>query len=244
MSERPKIPEISVLVVAYNCAEALPQFFSALGGEHSRCPFELIFVNDASTDQTGAIAHDAVKKIGGIYLDTVKRQGLAIARNTAVRASRGQALLFLDSLTTLHPHVVAAHATMHRERQFSPLVVAGKVLGIRETGPQLFGVDKITVPLTELFSKGIVTSKTKDGCLSGANFSAGRKLFIEGATWFDDSLSTIQEQEHAWLAYVLKLGVPLEFSADPVVACFGEKESFTRQTPQAMQPRSQGVALC
>jgi len=66
-------------------------------------PFEVIVVNDASTDQTAAIA-----EANGVRLVHVQNRQIAATRNAGARAARGDVFFFVDADTLANPAVVRA----------------------------------------------------------------------------------------------------------------------------------------
>jgi glycosyltransferase involved in cell wall biosynthesis len=66
-------------------------------------PYEIILVDDASTDATAEVArqHNAT-------VLPVKHRQIAATRNSGARAARGERLFFVDADTTINPHAVAA----------------------------------------------------------------------------------------------------------------------------------------
>src|SRR6185436_10755289 len=83
---------ITVVVCAYNEAVLLaPCLFSLLS--QTRLPDEILVVNNASTDDTGAVAR-AVPHVR-VVDEPVK--GLVVARETGRRAARGDVLAYIDA---------------------------------------------------------------------------------------------------------------------------------------------------
>lgn len=88
---------LSVVIPVRNSSAELEQCLESL-----RCsqvaPFECIVVDDASTDNSAAIA----AKFGATVLSTGQRSGPALARNMGARAASGEILLFLDADVCVH----------------------------------------------------------------------------------------------------------------------------------------------
>nr|WP_221471302.1 glycosyltransferase family 2 protein [Amycolatopsis umgeniensis] len=106
------IRTLSVVIPAHNVGYCLSAVLDALEGQHHRYKFEIIVVDDASTDTTAAIA--AVHPIVTTVLRIPERAGAATARNLGTALARGQTVLYLDGDMLLPPHVitdVAARAT-------------------------------------------------------------------------------------------------------------------------------------
>lgn len=68
-------------------------------------PYEVVVVNDASTDRTGAIAREH----GARVVDVAHRQ-IAATRNAGARAATGDRFIFVDADTVVTPRVVRAAA--------------------------------------------------------------------------------------------------------------------------------------
>jgi cellulose synthase/poly-beta-1,6-N-acetylglucosamine synthase-like glycosyltransferase len=87
------VPEVSVIVPAHNAEATLGRTLDALRGQRGGVDFEVIVVDDGSTDRTGAIAEDAGVRV----LRTGTARGAASARNAGVGEARGSLLAFTDA---------------------------------------------------------------------------------------------------------------------------------------------------
>ncbi len=91
---------ISVIVPAYNAAESLSHCLRAL--RHQDLPpseYEVIVVDDGSTDDTSAVAEAA-----GARVIRIEHSGPAAARNAGLQAARGEIILFTDADCEPVPH--------------------------------------------------------------------------------------------------------------------------------------------
>jgi GT2 family glycosyltransferase len=95
---------LSVVVPAYNVGYCLHAVLDALQGQHHRYRFEVIVIDDASTDDTAAIA--AHHRIVTTALRLPQRMGGATARNLGTALCCGQTVLYLDADMVLPPHVI------------------------------------------------------------------------------------------------------------------------------------------
>jgi glycosyltransferase involved in cell wall biosynthesis len=103
-------PLVSVVVVCYNQAQYLPNAIeSVLAQTCTEC--EIILVDDGSTDHTPEVGRD----YSALQYIRQPNRGLAAARNTGLRAARGQYILFLDADDKLLPHAVQAGLDCFRE---------------------------------------------------------------------------------------------------------------------------------
>ena len=101
---------LSFIVPAYNEERDLPRALAAIraAAEASTQPYEIIVVDDASTDATAQIA----KSAGAIVVPVHYRQ-IAAVRNAGARAARGDVFFFVDADTFISPaHVTGARAAV------------------------------------------------------------------------------------------------------------------------------------
>jgi glycosyltransferase involved in cell wall biosynthesis len=83
---------MTVIVCAHNEARFLaPCLYSLLA--QTRTPDEIIVVNNASTDETGAVA----RQVPHVRVVDEPRKGLVVARETARREAQGDLLVYLDA---------------------------------------------------------------------------------------------------------------------------------------------------
>src|SRR6187401_1776687 len=90
---------VSFIVPAYNEELELSSTLAAIGAAVSGVsqPFEIIVVDDASTDATPEIAEQA-----GAQVVSIHRRQIAAARNAGARASQGEYLFFVDADTRIN----------------------------------------------------------------------------------------------------------------------------------------------
>ena len=93
--ESPEKPLFSVIVPIYNVENYLQQCLdSVLNQDFNN--FEIILVNDGSTDHCLDICIKYAKKYQNITVVSQMNQGLSVARNSGIKMARGEYLIFLD----------------------------------------------------------------------------------------------------------------------------------------------------
>jgi len=105
---RERWPRVSVVVCNYNGARTLDETLTSLEG--LRYPdFEVIYVDDGSTDDSLAIAE---QHRGRIKIIAQENQGLSVARNVGAQAATGEIIAYIDSDAYADPdwlrHLVTA----------------------------------------------------------------------------------------------------------------------------------------
>ena len=101
---------LSFVVPAFNEEHELPASLEAIriAAETAKQPFEIIVVDDASSDTTAEIARRA-----GARVVPVSYRHIAAVRNAGARAARGDILFFVDADTRILPaHITGALAAL------------------------------------------------------------------------------------------------------------------------------------
>lgn len=89
-------PMVSVIIPAYNAADFLPDAIASVK-QQTFSDWELLIINDGSTDDTVEIVREYQKGNDQIHLINQPNQGVSTARNRGVEASQGQIIAFLDA---------------------------------------------------------------------------------------------------------------------------------------------------
>jgi glycosyltransferase involved in cell wall biosynthesis len=105
---------ISVILCCYNGAATLPHQLLALSEQDYTGNWELIFVDDSSTDESVAIADSFADRLPITILHTESNAGPARARNLGAVAAAGDVLLFCDHDDVADKGWVAAFAEAAR----------------------------------------------------------------------------------------------------------------------------------
>lgn len=101
------MPKLSVIIPVYNVEPYLAKCLDSVIAE-SEVPYEIIVVNDGSTDDSGAIALEyAARYPALIRVITTENHGLGAARNVGIEHAAGEYLLFIDSDDYLAPGAMA-----------------------------------------------------------------------------------------------------------------------------------------
>ena len=94
----PNVPAVSVIIPLYNAEKYIAATLDSLLGQTFQ-DFELIVVNDCSTDKSRAIAESYIPKFGGRMkiFDNETNSGAAATRNNGLRRATGEYVFFMDS---------------------------------------------------------------------------------------------------------------------------------------------------
>lgn len=93
---------VSVIVPIYNVERFLERCFESIFNQTYK-NFEIIAIDDGSTDESAAILDDLAKKDTRIRAFHQKNAGVASTRNTGLKLAQGEYVLFVDSDDTISP---------------------------------------------------------------------------------------------------------------------------------------------
>src|SRR5215217_62523 len=99
--DEPREPLVSVVIPCYNQAHFLKEAIESVL-KQSYAHYEIVVVDDGSTDETSEVA----SSYEGVRLIRQENRGLAEARNTGIKHSEGDFLVFLDADDRLLPEAL------------------------------------------------------------------------------------------------------------------------------------------
>ncbi len=130
--------DYSVIIPTYNRMDVLPEVLDALEAQEGAPPFEVVVIDDGSSDGTGEWLRQrtAGARSPGVPIRvlTQPNQGPAAARNRGVREAAGERVAFLGDDTVPSAGWLAAHAEAHRQYSEAPLLA---VIGYTGWHPRL-----------------------------------------------------------------------------------------------------------
>lgn len=175
-------PVVSVIIPAYNAEDSIGDCLRALFAQReSPPPYEVIVVDDGSTDATAAVARS-----WPVYVHTVPHGGAAQARNHGIAHSHGEILLFTDADCEPSPDWMQAML-----RPFSDPQVVG-VRGVyrtRQPGPVARFVQ------CEYDDKYRRLAPFQSIDFVDTYSAAYRRSAIEAAGGFDERIAFTEDQE-------------------------------------------------
>ena len=100
---------VSVILSTRNRAHYLPEVLRSLAAQRCEVPFEVIVIDNASTDDTASVLEAWCLRDARFVTAHETRVGLSRGKNAGVRMARAPLLLFTDDDTRVVPQWVAAH---------------------------------------------------------------------------------------------------------------------------------------
>ncbi len=117
-------PELSIIIPAYNCQDNITRMINSIR-DQDYCDYELIIVNDHSTDDTVEVIDklsQSDKRI--IIINQPANGGASVARNTGISRAKGKYLMFLDADDTIKKGALAKFVSTIKSSQ-TQLAVSG-----------------------------------------------------------------------------------------------------------------------
>src|SRR5437660_4330051 len=108
----------SVVIPTHNRLDMLLRVLDALEAQAGAPEFEVVVINDGSTDDTERV----LSARSGITLRTQKNAGPGAARNRGVALANGKFVVFIGDDTVPEPRFLAEHARVHRASDDDPLL--------------------------------------------------------------------------------------------------------------------------
>ena len=202
--QSPSLP-ISVILPVRNGGTYLAEQLEALANQSYRGDWELLVVDNGSTDSTREVAKSFTRRFRSLrFLDASTNPGAAYARNVGAKCSDGEFLLYVDADDRVREHWLSA---MSRAAQ-SHDVVGGSLVAfhVDSTGRAIFEGG----PITEL-------PRLRDTCLPyaiGANCGVRAKALRDVGGW-DKRFLAEEEVDLFWRLQLA--GNDLVFVPDAVV---------------------------
>ena len=95
----------SIIVPAYNAERYLPECLASVDAQTFR-DYEVIIVDDGSTDETSCIADTYAQSKCNVTVLHRENEGPLLARRAGLKIARGQYAVFVDSDDGLHPEAL------------------------------------------------------------------------------------------------------------------------------------------
>jgi GT2 family glycosyltransferase len=107
---------VSIICPTYNKLDFLKQMMESVEG-NTQWPFELIIVDNASTDGTQDYVLNSNLKMNGQYIRNEENKGFAIANNIGAKVAKGNFLCFLNNDTIVTNNWLTAMMNVFSEEK-------------------------------------------------------------------------------------------------------------------------------
>lgn len=125
--------KFSVIVPVYNVQDYLEQCIKSIALQ-SYTNFEMIVIDDGSTDQSGKICDEMAERFRMIRVIHQKNAGLSSARNAGMAVATGDYILFVDSDDYIDSRALEMFSKLISNEGQGPDVIAGTACAVSESG--------------------------------------------------------------------------------------------------------------
>ena len=186
-----RIPKVTVVVPAYNVSKYIQEALVSLE-KQTFTDFEVLIVDDGSTDDTADIVQKFCQQDSRFKLLQKPNGGLSSARNYGIRHSRGEYIALLDGDDVYHKDKLATHVARLYSRDDVGLVYSASRT-IRDDGKPTF----ITLSGKPIHPNPLLALLCKNFVGHGSN-AVFRRCLIDEVGGFDENLGSWEDVD-LWL---------------------------------------------
>lgn len=203
-----KNPFLSVIIPTYNRAHVLDRAINSVLSQ-SYSEFELLLIDDGSTDNTQNLLLSFIKKDKRIKAFYIDNSGVSRARNVGINNSKGELIAFLDSDDEWLPNKLKRQVDLYLSSKF--ILCHSNEIWIRN-GVRVNQMKKHEKSGGDLFLKSLPLC-----CISPSASILDKKIFDEVGL-FDESFEVCEDYE-LWLRITAKHQV--SFIDEPLIIKHG-----------------------
>lgn len=196
--------KLSYIVTVYNTENMIARCMKSLLEQNLEMDeYEIILVDNGSTDNSGRVCDDFAAKYGNVRVLHLENLGAGASRNSGIKVAKGDYIWYIDSDDLIEPNV--AHDLLYKAKELN--------LDVLSFDPQLAWEDEnLNVKRTEPF---IITNKSGKDVMNGEEYSLNvgmpsaqwcslyrREFLLENNIWFIEKI-TYEDQEYTPRAYYL-----------------------------------------
>ncbi len=186
-----EMPLVSIVIPVYNSSRFIFDTLASLDAQTYK-NYELILINDGSTDNSLDVLLDYQRTHNNVILHNQKNSGVSVARNKGIELSNGDFITFLDSDDTYFPTFLEKMICRQKEINADIVYCGYNRINLKNKNLQ--------VPC--LFKEGEILNfyLQRNGYFHFSGMLIRKNILIEKSIYFDDS-SNISED----LLFTVKL---------------------------------------
>lgn len=199
--------KLSVIIPCFNASQTIATQLEALAKQEWEKPWEILVVDNGSTDHSLAVLNHYQQKIPHLrIIQATEKQGASYARNVGMRSARGDCFAFCDADDEVAPGWVAAMGRALSEVH----VVAGR-LDYKKLNPHWLVNDQIKPLEQDLPCYGIPPYLAYG---SSCNLGFRRSVYQTVGDW-DESLHGAEDTDYCWR--IQRAGFHLNFFPEALI---------------------------
>jgi GT2 family glycosyltransferase len=181
-------PKLSVLLCSYNRERKVEKCLAALAAQSlASSEYEVICVNDGSTDGTGDLMKQYLETNQGVYIEHKTNRALAAARNSAIEAARGDYLVFINDDTYPTADFLVKHLEALERKNDTYAAIVGDLPFVEGLNDRILSKTLLDHDLYFCFNKLDRIKTNPFWAFVTGNLSISKKAFTETGIRFDES---------------------------------------------------------
>lgn len=188
--------KISIIIPTYNSEKWLKDCIASIENQDIKHDqFEIIIVNDGSTDKSKDIAIALQNQYNNIKVITQKNQGVSVSRNTGIKEAKGEFILFVDPDDTIIPNCLMEMYQFVKENKLDIGMFGMRV--VKFDGTESYYAEK------DIERKGVIPGITMYPLRfndSSCKYLFKREIIIENRIFFNEKALFVEDGE-----FVLKI---------------------------------------
>ena len=159
-TDQNKVPLVSVVVPAYNVANYIEKAVESVLSQ-SFSDLELLIVDDASTDETAAVAETFAARDGRVRVLTNESNcGVALTRNRGIAAAQGTYIALLDGDDYWYPEKLEKQLALAEETDADIVYCSYDLVEERENPRQRAFIVPPETNFTKMLSSNVISCST------------------------------------------------------------------------------------
>ena len=193
--------KVSFIIPVYNCGQYLEKFVQEIE-EIKLQDYEIILVDDGSTDDSGKICDEVAKKNKKVCSIHQKNQGVSSARNHGLQEATGDYICFFDADDDIEPkRRYELLRRIEKEKTGIDIAFFGMAFNYYYKG-KMYRRDEMMPPLQGVQSEKEWLCRLKDLFLSNSLSSVCNKVFrrdflIEHRLYLSEDIFIYEDLEYA-----------------------------------------------
>ncbi len=182
---------LSIIIPAYNSEKYIAECLqSVIDQELDNNLYEIIVVNDGSTDDTVDIVNQFVKMHTNVHLYNKNNSGVSSTRNYGVTRSKGKYLWFIDSDDYIEKNILKEIIDKLDSRKYDVMQICEKL------------VDANTICENKSVNLEFDDNKQIDGHLS-VSYIISKQFFLDHNLFFNENMD--MHEDALWCLFILIL---------------------------------------
>ena len=187
-------PAISVIVSTRNRAQCLPEVLGTLAAQECSAPFEVIVIDNGSTDGTSALLEEWCRRDTRFRTAHEPRPGLSRGKNAGVRMARAPLLVFTDDDMRVDPRWLESYRSLFSGHDGELLVAGGPVVPIaHDLGAWPEWLDDAALVDVGLLNHGDERELVRFEYVWGGNIAVPKLVFDRLGLW--DETAGLQAEQ-------------------------------------------------